>query len=92
VPCLDGDVCNGAEQCVAGICQAASSLECDDQDECTADACDAITGCSNEPIPDCVPAVPSMPAAGQGLLALLMLLAGGGALMRRRQKAEPGGA
>ena len=82
-PCLDGDVCNGAEQCVAGVCEVPSGLDCDDDDECTADACDAITGCSHAPIPDCVAAVPSMPWAGRMLLALFMILASATALSLR---------
>jgi hypothetical protein len=80
VPCSDGDVCNGAEQCVVGACEAPSGLDCDDNDECTADACDAITGCSHALIPDCVAAVPSMPWAGRMLLVLFMILASATAL------------
>ena len=84
VPCLDGDVCNGAEQCVTGVCEPTASLNCDDSDECTADACDAVTGCSNTPIPECGPAVPSMPWAGRAFLALSLVLLSGLTLATRR--------
>jgi len=81
VPCLDSDVCNGAEACVAGICEtAATPLTCDDADVCTTDSCDAISGCSNTVIPECVTAVPTMPWAGQAILALFLVLSAGFAL------------
>ncbi len=52
-PCSDGDVCTGPDGCdggggcapgpaVAGCCTSAS--DCDDQNPCTADACDVETG------------------------------------------------
>jgi cysteine-rich repeat protein len=84
IPCLDGDVCNGAEQCVAGVCEAPPGLDCDDNNVCTADACDAITGCSHAIIPDCVAAVPSMPWTGRTLLVLFMILASAATLTLRQ--------
>jgi len=52
-PCLDGDVCNGSEMCQGGICLAGTPLACDDGNMCTADSCDLLLGCKNDPIPDC---------------------------------------
>ena len=52
--CDDGDACNGAETCEANTCiPAAEPLSCDDDDVCTADACDPESGCANEPIEGC---------------------------------------
>lgn len=50
---------------------------CDDDDPCTAELCDALAGCSHEPIPECgaVP-VPIAGAPGLGLTALLLLTGG----------------
>jgi hypothetical protein len=45
--CADGTVCNGAETCNAGVCQAGAALNCDDSNPCTTDACDAATGCTH---------------------------------------------
>ncbi|MCH8967560.1 MAG: FG-GAP repeat protein [Planctomycetes bacterium] len=47
--CDDGDVCNGDELCVGGICQAGTPLDCDDANPCTADGCDPLVGCVNTP-------------------------------------------
>lgn len=49
--CSDGDVCNGEELCMAGACSPGATLDCDDQNMCTADTCDPVMGCSsaNEP-------------------------------------------
>ncbi|KYF58238.1 hypothetical protein BE04_14915 [Sorangium cellulosum] len=44
--CSDGDVCTGAETCVAGQCQAGTPLSCDDGDPCTTNGCNAATGCA----------------------------------------------
>jgi hypothetical protein len=51
--CADGDVCNGLERCTLGDCVIAEIMDCDDDDLCTADACDATSGCSHTPIADC---------------------------------------
>ncbi len=48
--CDDADACNGLETCVAGSCQAGTPLNCGDANACTADSCDAATGCVNNPI------------------------------------------
>jgi cysteine-rich repeat protein len=45
-PCLDGNVCNGDEECDgAGVCLPGTPLECDDGDLCTQDLCHPIDGC-----------------------------------------------
>ncbi len=43
--CGDGNACNGAEVCAAGLCQAGTSPNCDDDNVCTDDSCDPGTGC-----------------------------------------------
>jgi MYXO-CTERM domain-containing protein len=45
--CSDGDACNGDEVCAAGMCAAGMPLDCDDQNECTIDVCDAGIGCAH---------------------------------------------
>ena len=45
--CDDGKACNGAEQCVAGVCQSQGSPECDDGDACTDDSCTDPPGCTH---------------------------------------------
>jgi uncharacterized repeat protein (TIGR01451 family) len=50
--CSDGDVCNGAEVCVAGSCQPGAAPSCDDGNSCTTDSCDATAGCLHTPLAD----------------------------------------
>jgi len=45
--CSDGDACNGDETCLAGACTAGAAPDCDDQNPCTTDACDAAAGCTH---------------------------------------------
>lgn len=45
--CADADVCNGTEVCVGGTCASESPLDCDDQNDCTVDSCDAQGGCQH---------------------------------------------
>lgn len=47
--CTDGDLCNGIETCnpETGRCQIGSALDCDDDDACTSDSCDASDGCAH---------------------------------------------
>jgi hypothetical protein len=42
-PCSDGDPCTWADVCHAGVCLG-TPRDCDDQDPCTEDRCDATTG------------------------------------------------
>lgn len=48
--CTDADECTGVETCDTGthICNNPADLDCDDSEVCTADSCDAMTGCVNE--------------------------------------------
>ncbi len=46
--CDDGDLCNGAERCDAGVCVAGLPLSCDDSDACTTDTCSAQEGCVHQ--------------------------------------------
>ncbi|MEC9072804.1 MAG: hypothetical protein VX938_10510, partial [Myxococcota bacterium] len=45
--CDDGDACTGADLCMMGACTAGPQLSCDDENECTVDSCDPVTGCLN---------------------------------------------
>ncbi|HRX83776.1 MAG TPA: M4 family metallopeptidase, partial [Phycisphaerae bacterium] len=47
--CDDGNVCNGAEDCVGGSCIAGTPLICDDGIACTQDTCDSVNGCAFTP-------------------------------------------
>jgi len=48
-PCIDGDLCTGAERCSGGQC-ASTPTACDDGDACTIDACEPATGgCASAP-------------------------------------------
>ncbi len=53
-PCDDNTVCNGRETCTvatgASFCQAGTPLDCDDQNPCTSDSCNAVSGCTHAPI------------------------------------------
>ncbi|MGD2108249.1 MAG: choice-of-anchor Q domain-containing protein [Phycisphaerae bacterium] len=51
IPCGDGVYCNGAEQCVHGVCVPGVVPDCDDGNLCTEDACDEARG-SCEHVPD----------------------------------------
>jgi hypothetical protein len=51
--CGDANVCNGAEVCLTGVCQAGTPLVCVDGNECTQDGiCDAALGCQHPNVPD----------------------------------------
>jgi hypothetical protein len=75
-PCDDADSCTDGDVCVAGVCTSGSALDCDDQDECTADGCDELTGCFHEPILGCPPPppVPSSTPTGLGLIVAFFLI------------------
>ncbi len=50
--CSDGNACNGAETCSAqGACAAGTAPAIDDQNPCTIDSCDAVTGVLHAPAP-----------------------------------------
>lgn len=54
VACDDGSICTQTDKCLAGKCTGGNALKCDDQDPCTADACDPFTGCTHDPASDAV--------------------------------------
>ncbi|MGE4650448.1 MAG: hypothetical protein AAEJ53_06145, partial [Myxococcota bacterium] len=69
-----GDSCTHPDACdEGGSCSAGLPLDCDDGDECTADACDQLMGCSNTPISNCNVAVPVASRGGDALIALMLL-------------------
>jgi hypothetical protein len=54
IDCSDGNVCNGFEECQNGTCAPAppplgTPLLCADNNPCTADFCDPLLGCVNDP-------------------------------------------
>src|SRR5439155_149351 len=54
--CSDGDLCTGVETCntATGQCQDAPDVVCNDNDVCTLDSCDPMTGmCHFDPQPGC---------------------------------------
>lgn len=51
--CSDGDLCNGDETCNStGTCLSGTVPIVNDNNSCTADACDATTGVVHVPLPD----------------------------------------
>ncbi len=50
LPCeADGSVCTVGDHCADGKCQPGAALQCNDNNLCTADSCDAKLGCKNLP-------------------------------------------
>ncbi|MEC9073507.1 MAG: hypothetical protein VX938_14035, partial [Myxococcota bacterium] len=47
--CDDGDLCTTGDICDDGACVSSSALDCDDEVDCTTDACDPAEGCLNTP-------------------------------------------
>ena len=47
--CPDGNVCNGDETCVSGVCEPGTPSQVSDGIDCTLDSCDPATGISHEP-------------------------------------------
>lgn len=45
--CEDGDACTIGDSCEGGACVGGGPADCDDGHQCTADACDAATGCAH---------------------------------------------
>ncbi len=56
VPCDDGSVCTSEDKCLEGSCQGFSPIDCSDGDDCTADGCDPVAGCTQSTLsgPTCV--------------------------------------
>ncbi|MGH7894053.1 MAG: hypothetical protein ACREQL_05245, partial [Candidatus Binatia bacterium] len=52
--CDDGDLCNGIRTCQSGVCQSGTPLNCNDNNVCTTDACNAATGlCQHGTVTGC---------------------------------------
>ncbi len=45
--CDNSTVCDGHETCQSGTCTAGTPLNCDDNNVCTTDSCDAVQGCQH---------------------------------------------
>jgi hypothetical protein len=45
--CDDGNLCTTGESCRSGVCGGATTLDCNDFNPCTIDACDARDGCTH---------------------------------------------
>ena len=53
VSCESGDLCAIEARCGAGVCEIWEEAPCDDENLCTADSCDPLTGsCINEYVPN----------------------------------------
>jgi MYXO-CTERM domain-containing protein len=48
--CSDGNVCTVNDQCNAGQCAPGAMQNCNDNNPCTEDKCDAIQGCIHPPV------------------------------------------
>ncbi len=48
-PCEGADACAQPGTCVEGVCLSPGSVECDDDNACTIDHCDALAGCVHLP-------------------------------------------
>ena len=57
----DGVACtdDSRDEQADAVVNAPNANNCDDLDPCTAESCDAVTGCSNEPIVDCGIVIPA---------------------------------
>ncbi|MFT7621090.1 MAG: hypothetical protein ACI9WU_000251, partial [Myxococcota bacterium] len=49
--CDDSQACTDATICTTGVCGGGTATDCDDGNPCTADVCNAATGCINTVIP-----------------------------------------
>jgi hypothetical protein len=45
--CNDGDACTTLDACLDGTCAGGPALGCDDDNLCTDDSCDPVTGCTH---------------------------------------------
>jgi hypothetical protein len=46
--CSDGDACTDKDACIDGVCVKGKVLTCDDEEPCTNDSCDIVTGCVHD--------------------------------------------
>jgi hypothetical protein len=68
-PCSDGNLCNGAEICDAGVCHRGDVLACDDGNPCTTDGCAALSGCTHAAVDDGTVCGLDDPCGGTGTCA-----------------------
>ena len=47
-PCSDGNDCTEGEACAGGWCTGGTDVVCDDNNQCTDDSCDPMSGCVHE--------------------------------------------
>ena len=50
--CEDGNPCNGNETCASGSCESGAAPDFDDENPCTTDSCDPVTGEQHTPVVD----------------------------------------
>ncbi|MEO7327907.1 MAG: hypothetical protein ABI193_04980 [Minicystis sp.] len=77
-PCEDGDVCTTGDVCAAGVCVVGLSVNCQDEDLCTVDACDAQLGCVHTPLANCGDAGAAGGSGGEGGATPSATTGGGG--------------
>jgi len=89
-PSVDDAIVCTIDSCQEGpdpISHVPDDLACDDSDPCTADACDALQGCLNDPIPACgAPQVPTLMPWGRILLVVLIVGLGFFGLIDERRR------
>src|SRR5690606_25948885 len=54
-PCEDGDACTENDVCDDGSCLPGMPVNFDDQNPCTADSCDAMSGVQHTPVAEGTP-------------------------------------
>jgi hypothetical protein len=47
--CDDGNLCSENDTCMGGLCVPGAEMKCDDDNPCTDDTCDPVTGCGHAP-------------------------------------------
>jgi hypothetical protein len=62
--CTDGNACTSNDACSGGQCVGGAATNCDDKNPCTADSCDASSGCAHSNVPDGTQCASSAGAAG----------------------------
>ncbi|MBW2362258.1 MAG: S8 family serine peptidase [Deltaproteobacteria bacterium] len=82
--CTENDACDGSGTCAGTAIDLAS---CDDGIVCTADACDALEGCTHTPIPNCSIEIPTTPPGGRLILVALVASLGASLLWGRPREA-----
>jgi len=50
--CTDNNACTGGDRCLGGNCTPRGPVDCDDENPCSQDSCDTVTGCEHAPLGD----------------------------------------